>query len=83
MLGALDGPAINAAVIVPNDTVDIQTTRAIYVGGTGDINVQFNTEGGNTSNVILIDVPVGTVVPVRASRVLDTGTSATNLVAFY
>ena len=50
---------------------------AIYVGGTGNLSVV--TEGGTT--VTFTAVPVGTIIPIRTSKVLAT-TTATLLVGF-
>jgi hypothetical protein len=76
----ISGPASNAAAITPNDTTDLGTVcRGIYVGGAGDLAVI--TAGGDT--VTLTAVAVGVVYPLRVSRVLATGTTATNLVAVW
>jgi len=62
--------------ITKSDTVDLdQTTRYIYVGGGGSVSVI--TISGTT--VVFAAVPVGTILPIRATRVLA-ATSATNLV---
>jgi hypothetical protein len=69
----------NHAAIAPNDGTDLGfVTRAIYVGGAGAIAM---TVGG--VNVTYSAVPVGTVLRVRASRVLATGTTATLMVALW
>lgn len=71
-------PADGAFAITPNDSADLSnTTRAIYVGGAGD--VKLTTTRGDT--VTFSAVPVGSILPVRASRVFATGTTATNLIA--
>ncbi len=49
---------------------------AIYVGGTGNLAVE--TLGGNV--VTFATIAASTVLPVRAIRVLDTGTTATTIV---
>lgn len=79
-LVAPNGPAADAAAVTPSDTTDLATSsRFLYVGGAGDVIV--TTTGGET--VTFKAVPVGTVLPVRASRVLATGTTATNLVSMW
>jgi hypothetical protein len=64
-----------AAVITLSDTVD-QFWTGIYVGGTGNVNVDM--ESGGT--VLFSAVPVGTILPIRVKRVRTTGTTATLLI---
>jgi hypothetical protein len=76
----IDGPAANGIAITTNDSLDLaNVTRGIYVGGTGDVKV--NLAGSGT--VTFSAVPVGTILPVRASRVYATGTTATLLIGLY
>ena len=77
--GGVDWPAPRAAAITPSDTVDLPwITRAIYVGGAGDVKVDMGDSG---TAIPFTAVPVGTVLPIRVKRVYATGTTATNLVA--
>lgn len=73
---ALIAPAAFAFAVVPSDT-DLIRATSLYVGGAGDVALQ--TEGGD--NVIFEGVPAGSLLPVRAARVLATGTTATAIVA--
>lgn len=76
----LDEPYANAAAITPDDANDLaHLTRAIYVGGAGNLAVVML--GGQT--VTFTAPPVGTVLRVRAARVKSTGTTATLLVALW
>lgn len=76
----LESPATNAAAMSENDSTDLAyTTRAIYVGGAG--NVVVDMVSGQTE-VTFSSVPAGTILPIRATR-LRTATTATNLVALY
>lgn len=77
----VDSPARSALVITPHDSNELATvSRAIYVGGTGDIAVILLDD---SSAVTLVGVPAGTVLPVRAKIVKSTGTTATNLVNLF
>lgn len=74
-------PARNAAAVTPSDTVDLaELTRGLYVGGTGDVTVNMADTG---SAVKFAAVPAGTLLPIRASRVKSTGTTATDIVAVW
>lgn len=77
---SLTSPPENAAAIVPADAADlIYATRAVYVGGEGDLRVRML--GGAT--VTLVAVPAGALLPLRVSRVLATGTTASDLLGFW
>ena len=76
----LDAPARNAAAVTPSDEDEFSFfTRAIYVGGAGDLAVL--TMGGQT--VTFAAIPVGSLLPVRAKKVLATGTTATDIVRLW
>lgn len=76
----LDSPAAHAFAIATSDTVDLsQITRAVYVGGAGDVKIK--TVSGET--VTFSGAPVGMILPVRVARVFTTGTTATLLVGLY
>lgn len=77
----LSDTAANAAVITPHDSTDLaKTTRGIYVGGGGNISVEMKEVG---TAVVFEGVTAGTILPVRATRVNLTGTTATNLIALW
>jgi hypothetical protein len=74
-------PASNAVVITPSDTVDLDTIlRGLYVGVTGNVNVLLAKD---SSPVVLVAVPAGSLLPLRVKRVFATSTTATNLVGVY
>lgn len=77
---SLTAPPEQAAAVVPADGTDLAcVTRAVYVGGGGDLRVRML--GG--AEVTLAAVPAGALLPLRVTRVLATGTSATALVALW
>ena len=75
----LDSPAGDAVVITPGASAMANRCRAIYVGGTGDLNV--TTVGGTTT--LFSAVPAGTIIPVRCTHILSTSTTATLIVAMF
>ena len=73
-------PAIDAAPVSSSNTTSLSPrTRALWIGGAGNISVVF--ESG--SAVTIENIPDGTLLPLRVSRVNETGTSATSILALY
>lgn len=76
----LDSPAKNGVAITPHDTNDLtNATRGIYVGGAGDVKVDMV----GTGTVTFSNAVAGSVLPIRAARVYDTGTTATLLIGLF
>ena len=72
-------PASNGAVVVPDDDDELAFyCRSLYIGIAGDVAVQFVE--GNT--MTFTNVPVG-ILPVSVKKVLDTGTTADEIVALW
>jgi len=69
-------PAVRGAVITPSDSAS-NVFRAIYVGGTGNLAVQFAED---SAPVTLQGIAGGIIHPISTVKVLNTGTTATNLV---
>ncbi len=75
----LESPFNSAATVTPSDSTDLAyVTRGLFVGTGGAVAV---TVGGQ--NVTFGNVPSGTMLTIRASRVLSTGTTASNIVAVW
>lgn len=73
----LESPALRALEVTPSDTEDLdQVSRAINVGISGS--VRLTTIRGTTAT---IQIAAGIAFPIRASRIWNTGTTATNIVA--
>ncbi len=70
-------PAQGAKAITPHDTNSQKVSKGIYVGGGG--NIKLKSYDGNT--VTFIAVVAGTILPVAATIVFDTDTTATYLIA--
>ena len=68
----------NAFLITPNDSASLPgaTTGGIYVGSTGTLQVTLT--GGAT--IEFLAVPAGAIVPVIATKVWSTNTSAGSLI---
>lgn len=75
----LDSPGVGAFAVTPNDSTDLtQVPRWLYIGGAGNLAVVM----ANDDSVTFVSVPVGRF-DIRVSRILATGTTATNIVAVY
>lgn len=78
---ALVAPAANAEVVTPHNSNNLSnTSRGIYVGGAGDVSVQMS---GTGTAIVFKNVPAGTVLPYRITRVNSTSTTATDMVSVY
>lgn len=78
---SLTSPAENAVAVTPHDSTDFTTaSRALWVGGAGNISVQMVGVG---TAVVFTGIPAGTWMPLRVSRVNSTSTTATSIVAVY
>jgi hypothetical protein len=74
----LNFPAESAEAVTPSDTTDLGVvSRALYVGGGGNVSVVML--GGQT--ITFSGVQAGALLPIRVARVRSTGTTATQLVA--
>lgn len=71
-------PARYFSAVTPDNSNDLAyATRALWVGGAGNLSVI--DLDGNT--VAFTGIPAGTLLPIRVARVRATGTTATNIVA--
>lgn len=70
-------PARLAVAVTPSDVTNLSNpTRALYIGGTGNLSVEMY--GGGTA--VFSSVPVG-ILPIQVTRVNSTNTTATNILA--
>ncbi len=72
-------PAHDMAAVVASDTVYIDPTRGLFIGGAG--NLKAVTAAGST--VTLTGVAAGSILPVSVKRIFATGTTASDIVALY
>jgi hypothetical protein len=61
------GPATHGFAVTKSDTTVLSPTRAIYVGGTGDLTVLMN---GDTVPVTFSAVPTGTYLDISVTKVM-------------
>lgn len=76
----LDSPAEGAFDIYPSDEDELQNaTRAIYVGGDGDLTVEMV----NGDIATFVGCLAGVIYPFRVNRVYLSETTASNLIGLY
>lgn len=76
----LESPIVNMFTITPSDSSNLPfVTRALYVGGDGD--VKLTTLGDET--VTMTGMKAGVIYPIRVKKVFDSDTSATGLIGMY
>ena len=76
----LSGPATNAVVVSPSDSTDLTyVTRAVYVGTTGNLKVTMSDSG----TVLFTGVVAGSTLPIRVSRIWNTTTTASTIIALW
>jgi hypothetical protein len=68
-----------ATAITPSDSANIAPARLIYVGTGGTLNI---TPQFQTTVVLLRNVPSGSFLPIAVSKISNTNTTASNIVAF-
>lgn len=74
----VSNPAGRAETVTPHDSNNLSVPcRSIYVGVTGNITAVMADTGVAQ---LFSNVPVG-ILPIRATRINATGTTATNMVA--
>lgn len=77
--GGLTAPMTDGVAVTTSDSTVLTTTRALFVGGAGNLSVVMSS--GTT--VTLTGVIAGSWIPLRVTKVKATGTTATNIAAFW
>ena len=71
-------PARYGAVVTPSNSVNLPApTRGLFVGVAGNISVEMNN-----GTVLFTNVPVG-ILPIQCTRVNQSNTTATTMVALW
>lgn len=74
-------PARNASAVTPHDTNALaNTSKALYVGGAGNIACRL---ADDSTDVTFVGLTAGSILPVRVTHVRATSTTATSIVSLY
>lgn len=79
LTSGLNAPATDGVAVTPSDSTVLTTTRAVFVGGAGNLSVVMSS--GTT--LVLTGVTAGTLLPIRVTKVKSTNTTATNIAALW
>lgn len=79
VFAGLESPAAYAVAVTPSDSTVLTTTRALFVGGAGNLSVVM---AGNGATVVFTGVTAGSIIPIRVTKVLA-ATTATNITAVW
>ncbi len=71
--------ASGGAAVTASDSTDLGRVRALWVGGAGNLAVQFVD---TATTVTITGVPAGTLLPIQVNKVMA-ATTATSIVALY
>ncbi|MEV8467135.1 hypothetical protein AB0T83_10120 [Fluviibacterium sp. DFM31] len=76
----LTSPAIDGIMVAPHDSNPLgHVSRAVYVGVGGDIRAELVSGAQLTFSA----VPAGSMLPMRATKILSSGTTASSIVALW
>lgn len=79
---AAGAPARRAAAVTPGDAADLaETAKALYLGQGGDL--ALIPAGSATDTPVVLKAHAAGYVPIQTRRVLQTGTTAGQIVALY
>ena len=73
-------PYKKAATVTKSDATVLAPTRAVFVGGAGNLAVIM---ADDDSAVTIPGVVAGSVLQISVTKVMSTNTTATNIVALY
>lgn len=71
--------AYAAAAVTLSDSTELLLTRALYIGGAGDLKVTM----AYGAEVTFVGLNAGSILPVQVLKCWETDSTATNIVALY
>jgi hypothetical protein len=84
IVAAHTAPAVHALTVTPSDTATVssdgRSTRGLFVGTGGNVAVMLRDD---STAVTLKNVASGSVLPIQVQFVMNTNTTATDIVALF
>lgn len=73
----------SATAVTKSDSTVLPRTAGLYIGGGGDVTVQMAgaVQTAAVTQVLFKAVPTGTTLYIAVTKVMSTGTTATNILA--
>jgi hypothetical protein len=72
-----------AAAVTPSDSATFPPTRGLRVGTAGDVTVLMSGDGASGTPVLIPAVLAGELLPIRVTKVMSTGTTASGITALW
>jgi hypothetical protein len=79
-MALLQDPVRKCTAVTPSDSTSQGDVRGLYVGTGGNVAIRMK---GDSAAVVHKNVPSGSYLPCRATYVYSTGTTATDIVAWF
>ena len=81
---AYSDPGVEIRAITPSDATDLTGCRGFFYTSTaGDIAVKTVYGASADTAVTISDCPVGVVIPLRVTRIMASGTTATQIYGLF
>lgn len=80
---AFSEPGLEIRAITPSDATDLTGCRAFFTTDAGNVAVQTVYGASASTAVTITDCPVGAIIPLRVTRVMATGTTATQIYGLF
>lgn len=82
--GAYNEPGVEIRAITPSDSTDLTGCKGFFYTGTaGNVAVRTIYGASATSAVTITGCPADTIIPLRVTRIMATGTTATQIFGLF
>lgn len=82
--GGFGDPGTSIVAVTASDSTDLTGARAFFYTGTaGDVAIKTVHGASASSAVTIADCPANVIIPIQITRIMSTGTTATQIYAIY
>jgi hypothetical protein len=81
--GSFGDPGVEIRAITPSNDTDLTGCRGVFTTDAGSLAVRTIYGASSSSAVTIADMPIGMVLPLRVTRVMATGTTATQIYGLF